>query len=174
MSAAFDRASEALRHTPDPYALPASVRDDIAALDRYQRSGQWLEDYEADEAGLLPEGTPRSVLSQDGLYNLLQEYSDMPDPWRVTMIEDRTEGGIRKTSFRTCESVCSEQIDIETEGDIIRRVQYTRGCHGNTQGLAALCAGMKVDDVIKRLEGIDCKGRGTSCPDQLARALRQL
>ena len=92
----------------------------------------------------------------------------------VTKLSDRTEGSIRKTSFRTCDAVCSEQIDIETEDGVIRQVQYTRGCHGNTQGVASLCRGMKVQDVIARLEGIDCKGRGTSCPDQLARALKQL
>ena len=94
--------------------------------------------------------------------------------FEVTLISDTREGDVRKTAFRTCAVVCSEQIDIETEGDTIRRIQYTRGCHGNTQGIAALCVGMKVDDVIARLEGIDCKGRGTSCPDQLARALKQL
>ncbi len=92
----------------------------------------------------------------------------------VTLLSDTVEGGIRKTSFRPCAAVCSVQIDIETEGDTVRRVQYTKGCHGNTQGVASLCAGMKIKDVISRLEGIDCKARGTSCPDQLARALRQL
>lgn len=92
----------------------------------------------------------------------------------VTLISDSVENGIRKTSFRTCAAVCSEQIDIETDGDTIVRLQYTKGCHGNTQGLARLCIGRKVQDVIDLLSGIDCKGRGTSCPDQLARALRQL
>ena len=92
----------------------------------------------------------------------------------VIPLSDTTENGIRKVSFRTCDIVCSQQIDIELAGDVIRRIQYTKGCHGNTQGVAALCAGMKKDDVIARLEGIDCKGRGTSCPDQLARALKQL
>ena len=94
--------------------------------------------------------------------------------YEVKNLGDRTAGGDRKTSFRTCDVVCSEQIDIETEGDLIREVRYTRGCHGNTQGVASLCRGMRVGDVIARLEGIDCKGRGTSCPDQLARALKQL
>ena len=65
-------------------------------------------------------------------------------------------------------------MDIELEGDVIRSIRYTKGCHGNTQGIAALCAGMKKDEVIARLRGIDCKGRGTSCPDQLARALEEL
>ena len=92
----------------------------------------------------------------------------------VTLLSDITENGVRKASFQTCAVVCSQQIDIETEGDTIRRIQYTKGCHGNTQGIASLCEGMKVSDVIARLEGIDCKGRGTSCPDQLARALRKL
>ncbi|MBP5486661.1 MAG: TIGR03905 family TSCPD domain-containing protein, partial [Bacteroidales bacterium] len=54
------------------------------------------------------------------------------------------------------------------------RVKYTNGCNGNTQGVAALIAGMKVDDAIRRLDGINCKGRGTSCPDQLARVLKSL
>lgn len=68
---------------------------------------------------------------------------------------------------------CSQAILLETDGDVIVRVQFVGGCSGNTQGVAALVAGMKVDDVIARLEGIDCAGRGTSCPDQLAKALRK-
>jgi uncharacterized protein (TIGR03905 family) len=84
----------------------------------------------------------------------------------VTKLSDITENGVRKASFRTC--------DIDLKEDIILRIQYTKGCQGNTKGLAALCEGMKKEDVIARLEGIDCKGRGTSCPDQLARALKLL
>ena len=94
--------------------------------------------------------------------------------YSVTKLSDSTENGLRKASFQTCGLVCSVQIDIDLEGDTIRRVQFTKGCHGNTQGLAALCEGMKRDEVIARLDGIDCKGRGTSCPDQLARALKML
>ena len=92
----------------------------------------------------------------------------------VIPISDIQENGIRRASFLTCGAVCSQQIDIELEGDIVRRVRYTGGCHGNTQGLSALCEGMKKADVIARLRGIDCKGRGTSCPDQLARSLEML
>lgn len=92
----------------------------------------------------------------------------------VTKISDCVVDGVRRASFLTCDVVCSQQIDIEMEGDVIRRVQYTKGCHGNTQGVSALCVGMKREDVIGRLAGIDCKARGTSCPDQLARALKQL
>lgn len=73
----------------------------------------------------------------------------------------------------TCVETCSRQIDIELDNDIIRSVRFTGGCDGNTQGVAALVRGMKVEEAIARLEGIDCRGRGTSCPDQLARALRQ-
>lgn len=96
----------------------------------------------------------------------------MNDSFSPILLSDTQEGPLRKLSFRTCEVVCSEQIDILLEGDIIRKVQYTKGCHGNTQGIASLCEGMKVQEVIDRLGGINCHGRGTSCPDQLARALR--
>ena len=90
------------------------------------------------------------------------------------LISNKLDGGIRKASFLTCNAVCSMQIDVELEGETLRSVRYTGGCHGNTQGIGALVAGMKKDDVIARLEGINCKGRGTSCPDQLARALKML
>ena len=73
----------------------------------------------------------------------------------------------------TCVGTCSRTIDIELDHDLIRSVRFTGGCDGNTQGVAALVRGMKVEEAIARLEGIDCRGRGTSCPDQLARALRQ-
>ena len=70
--------------------------------------------------------------------------------------------------------VCSQAIAIELEGDIVKGVQFIGGCSGNTQGISMLVRGMKVEDVISRLEGISCGGKGTSCPDQLARALRQM
>lgn len=73
----------------------------------------------------------------------------------------------------TPRGVCSRNISIEITNGIIDSVKFTGGCSGNTQGVAALVSGMKVDEAIKRLEGIDCNGKGTSCPDQLAKALRQ-
>lgn len=72
----------------------------------------------------------------------------------------------------TPKGVCSAQIDFEIENGTVKNVKFTRGCNGNTQGVAALCEGMDVNEVIKRLEGIDCNGRGTSCPDQLAKAVK--
>ncbi len=65
---------------------------------------------------------------------------------------------------------CSRAIEIELEGDIIKTVHFIGGCAGNTQGVARLAEGMKVDDAIAKLKGILCRG-GTSCPDQLALAL---
>ena len=75
----------------------------------------------------------------------------------------------------TTRGVCSRQIDIDidTETNVILNVQFTGGCNGNTQGVAALARGMKVEDAIARLAGIHCGPRPTSCPDQLATALRQ-
>lgn len=69
---------------------------------------------------------------------------------------------------------CSREIHIEVENDIITDIKFVGGCHGNTQGIASLVKGMKVQDVIQKTEGIDCGGRGTSCPDQLAKALKSL
>ena len=68
--------------------------------------------------------------------------------------------------------VCSRQIDIDVEGDTIVKVTFTGGCSGNTQGVAALIAGMNIDEAISRIEGIHCGPRSTSCPDQLSRALK--
>jgi len=65
---------------------------------------------------------------------------------------------------------CSRAIEIELEGDTIKTVHFIGGCAGNTQGVARLAEGMKVDDAIAKLKGIQCRG-GTSCPDQLALAL---
>ena len=70
--------------------------------------------------------------------------------------------------------VCSRNIEIEIEDGIIQSVKYTGGCNGNTQGIGALIKEMKVEEAIKRLKGIDCNGRGTSCPDQLAIALEKI
>lgn len=68
---------------------------------------------------------------------------------------------------------CSQLIEVELDGDIIKSVQFVGGCNGNTQGVASLVKGMKAEDAIARLEGIKCGPRPTSCPDQLAKALRQ-
>ncbi len=77
-----------------------------------------------------------------------------------------------KTFTYTPKGVCSRRIDLEMEGNIIRKVTFTGGCHGNTQGIAALAAGMTAEDYIARCAGIRCGFKSTSCPDQLALALK--
>ena len=67
--------------------------------------------------------------------------------------------------------VCSRKIEVELSGDVIEAVRFFGGCSGNTQGVAALVRGMKVEDAVARLSGIRCGARPTSCPDQLATAL---
>ena len=67
--------------------------------------------------------------------------------------------------------VCSREIQFDVENDIIKEVRFIGGCMGNTQGVAALAKGRNIDEVINTIKGIDCGGRGTSCPDQLALAL---
>lgn len=70
--------------------------------------------------------------------------------------------------------VCSRQIDIEVDGDVISSVSFTGGCNGNTQGISSLVKGMNIDEAIRRLSGIRCGFKETSCPDQLAQALKQI
>lgn len=69
--------------------------------------------------------------------------------------------------------VCSRAIEFDITDGKVTNVKFVGGCSGNTQGIAKLVDGMDINEAIKRLEGIDCNGRGTSCPDQLSKALRQ-
>lgn len=69
---------------------------------------------------------------------------------------------------------CSRQIIVNVEKDIIKEVKFIGGCSGNTQGISSLVKGMKIEDVINKCQGIDCAGRGTSCPDQLCKALKEI
>ena len=73
----------------------------------------------------------------------------------------------------TTKGVCSRKIHITVDDGIVKEVKFEGGCAGNTKGVAALCAEMTVDEVIERLEGIRCNFKPTSCPDQLAKALKE-
>ena len=73
----------------------------------------------------------------------------------------------------TTKGTCSRKILFEVEDGKVHNVQFVGGCNGNTQGVARLVEGMDVNEAISRMKGIDCNGRGTSCPDQLAKALEQ-
>ena len=66
--------------------------------------------------------------------------------------------------------VCSRKIDFEIEDGIVKNVRFMGGCNGNLQGIGKLVEGMKIEEVIEKLEGVNCNGKGTSCPDQLAQA----
>ncbi len=68
---------------------------------------------------------------------------------------------------------CSRTIDFEIDGGIVKNVRFHGGCDGNLKGIASIVEGMKAEDVIKKLEGIRCGFKSTSCPDQLAKALRK-
>lgn len=69
--------------------------------------------------------------------------------------------------------VCSRFVDLEVENGIIKSVNFIGGCMGNTQGVARLSEGRPVEEVVKILEGINCGMKGTSCPDQLAKVLKE-
>ena len=73
--------------------------------------------------------------------------------------------------YRTS-GTCSVEISFELDGDIIKNIRFLNGCNGNAKGISALADGMRADDLIRKLAGIRCDKRKTSCPDQLARAVR--
>ena len=91
-----------------------------------------------------------------------------------SIVKDEVVDGVRYVVAAPSSIVCSKQIDIEIKEGVIQKVVYTRGCDGNAKGIGALIKGMKVDEAIRRLEGITCGKRPTSCPDQLAKVLKSL
>lgn len=91
----------------------------------------------------------------------------------VTVLKDTTTPEGIRVMYAQPHGVCSQQIGIAVKDGVILEVAFMGGCSGNTQGIAKLVAGMKVSDAVSRLKGIDCGGKGTSCPDQLARALEK-
>ena len=97
--------------------------------------------------------------------------SDVDD---YAIVKDEVVDGIRYVVATPSAKVCSKQIDIEIKDGIIQKVVYTRGCEGNAKGIGALIKDMSVEEAIRRLEGINCGKRGTSCPDQLAKLLKAL
>lgn len=90
------------------------------------------------------------------------------------IIRDETIDGIRYVVAIPSQLVCSRQIDIELQDNVIKKVVFTRGCDGNAKGIGALIKDMTIDEAVKRLKGITCGKRPTSCPDQLARVLESL
>lgn len=71
------------------------------------------------------------------------------------------------------QGVCSSAIEFEVQDGILKNVHFVGGCNGNTTGISNLVEGMDIHDVIRRLDGVRCGMRPTSCPDQLARALKE-
>lgn len=72
------------------------------------------------------------------------------------------------------QGVCSRQMNISIEDGVIKELAVIGGCNGNLQGISKLVVGRRADEVAELLQGVDCGGRGTSCPDQLARALNKI
>jgi uncharacterized protein (TIGR03905 family) len=75
--------------------------------------------------------------------------------------------------FKT-KGVCAQEIHFDVENNIIQKVEFIRGCNGSLQAIGKLVEGMAVDTAIQKIKGIQCGGKGTSCPDQLAQALADM
>ena len=113
-----------------------------------------------------------SVHAQDNTVVNKTNQEMQADDYKI--IKDEVVDGIRYVTAAPSAMVCSKQIDIQIKDGIIQSVVYTRGCDGNAKGIGALIKGMSVEEAIRRLEGITCGKRPTSCPDQLARILKSL
>lgn len=79
---------------------------------------------------------------------------------------------MEKIAYRP-QGVCSQLIELEIENNVIKDIKFYGGCNGNLKGISSLCKDMDINEVIKRLQGINCGNKGTSCPDQLANCLIQ-
>ena len=75
--------------------------------------------------------------------------------------------------FKT-NGTCAREVSFEVKDGKVYNIQFLGGCHGNTQGVSALAEGRDVEEIIRLLDGINCRGRGTSCPDQLSKALKKI
>ena len=113
-----------------------------------------------------------SVQAQENAAAQQAKQEVVVDDYRI--ISDETVDGVRYVSAAPSATVCSKQIDIQIKDGIILSVKYTRGCDGNAKGIGALIKDMSVEEAIRRLEGITCGRRPTSCPDQLAKALKEI
>ena len=101
-----------------------------------------------------------------------QTVESVVDDYQI--VSDEVKDGVRYVVAVPSAKVCSKKIEIEIIGDTIMKVVYTRGCEGNAKGIGALIKGMSIDEAIRRLEGITCGKRGTSCPDQLSKVLKSI
>ena len=114
-----------------------------------------------------------SAYAQDQTAVQTQQTADsVVDDYQI--VSDEVKDGVRYIVAVPSAKVCSKKIEIEIIGDTIMKVVYTRGCEGNAKGIGALIKGMSIDEAIRRLEGITCGKRGTSCPDQLSKVLKSI
>ena len=80
---------------------------------------------------------------------------------------------MKKTIDYATRGTCSRMIHVEIDDGVVTKISFLGGCNGNTQGVAKLAVGRPAEEVVALLKGTDCGGRGTSCPDQLARAIEK-
>lgn len=106
-----------------------------------------------------------------GGFNAADAQNKQKEVLPAGIVSDEMKDGLRVVHYRPDDIVCSVDIEIHTQGDVIEYVKFTKGCNGNAKGIGALIKGMKMDEAIAKLQGITCGRRPTSCPDQLANAL---
>ena len=92
----------------------------------------------------------------------------------MCLVKENKNKNMQRMTYTPTGGVCSKLMVIDSEENVIKNVQIVGGCQGNILGLSRLLVGMDIKEAIQRLEGIDCRERGTSCPDQLAQALKKI
>lgn len=100
------------------------------------------------------------------------QVQDIPGPYMAIVSDSTSAEGVRFLEYIPSQKVCSRRIKLQVKDGVIASAQFVGGCSGNTQGVCSLIKGMPVSEAIEKLDGILCGRRGTSCPDQLANALK--
>lgn len=113
-----------------------------------------------------------SSVANNGCNGVIATASASDYMHNVKVLSDVTDANGARTIIVEPSDVCSVRINVTVKNGTILDATFTGGCQGNTTGVSKLVAGMKVKDAIDKLEGIDCGGKGTSCPDQLSKVLK--
>ena len=120
----------------------------------------------------LKDVTPEQRETLDKMIERLEEFDDVQTVYTNMKPEKKNKQAMEYV-YKT-QGTCSTNIELNVEDGVVKEVAFWGGCNGNLQGISRLVKGMKVEEVIKKLEGVRCGGRPTSCPDQLCRALHEM
>lgn len=114
------------------------------------------------------------IMAISALFAIAPQQNSSPSPEDYKIVSDQVENGVRTIVATPSPMVCSKKVTIKVDAktDVIQSAVFYRGCDGNLKAINILLKGMTVQEAVKKLYGVNCGGRGTSCTDQLARILK--